>query len=574
MAFVFLAAALGIAAPAAPAQAQQATVSVGDVRIRGVGDSAGVSQGSSFSLTADFEIANADGCPGCIQQIVIGTDGGGQACLYDAVPGVSPGSSGDDVAVVLTAPATPGTYPLLFQRDFQFGCGDAIANWGSGEKTVIGSITVVATGAAFVSVTDLSINSGSNEAGIPAGSLFNLSALYQVWNAAGCPSCIQQIVIGTDAGNRICLYDDVPGTEPGATGGIGGVSTLTVPSTPGTYPVLYKQDFQFGCADALANWGTGERTKLGSITVVASGAAFYSASGASINGLGNTVVLEPGETFQLEADYQAWNADGCPGCIVQLLVGTESGVPQCLYDDVPGVAPGQTGTEARTMTAPCDGGTHPLLYKPDLQFGCADAITNWSNNGGGGQIGTVIVPPILDPLCGDVDGSGQVSSSDALGVLRGAVGTRCCEPCLCDLDNNGSVAASDAQRGLRKAVGLDVILECPAQCSGSGASVGGATWFLGEPDQSCADVCAARGLQYDEATRTFAGSEGTSEQCNAVLNALGAPGGLVETTECIEGLGCIYDTVFQARYRCSTPTTDAAAVSDPGFDDRRACACQ
>lgn len=570
-----LVAAVWLALSAIPASAQDAFVSVSDVHIGAGGNSGGVSEGSTFPVTADFQIRNPASCPSCVQQIVIGTDAGNQVCLYNGIPGAAdPGAIGNDVGVVLTAPATPGTYPLLYKRDFQFNCNDAVANWGSGQGTVIGSITVVATGAAFVSVTNLRINGGGSEAGIPAGSVFQLSAEYQIWNPGDCPGCIQQIVLGTDAGNRICLYDDIPGATPGATGGIAGVSPLTVPATPGTYPIVYKRDFQFGCGDALANWDSGQGTVVGSITVVADGAPFYAVSGASINGRGNTAVLEAGATFNLEADYQAWNAGACPSCIAQLVVGTDTGNRQCLYDDVPGVAPGDMGRETVPLKAPCEGGSYQLRYKSDLQFTCGNAIGNWGNNATGGQIGTIIIAPILDPTCGDVDDSGKISAPDALGILRGAVGTRCCELCLCDLDDNGTVAASDAQRALRKAVGLDVALSCPALCSGSGASVGGAAWFLGDPDQNCEDTCSARGLEYDEATRLFAGSDGTDENCGAVLDALGAPAGVVGQAACVDGEGCIYDTVTPGRYRCVEPATNSTAISDPGLDDRRACACK
>ena len=54
-----------------------------------------------------------------------------------------------------------------------------------------------------------------------------------------------------------------------------------------------------------------------------------------------------------------------------------------------------------------------------------------------------------------------VTASDALFILRAAVGSESCELCVCDVDSGGSVAASDALAVLQFAVGLDVTMSCP-----------------------------------------------------------------------------------------------------------------
>ena len=53
-------------------------------------------------------------------------------------------------------------------------------------------------------------------------------------------------------------------------------------------------------------------------------------------------------------------------------------------------------------------------------------------------------------------------TSDALFVLRTAVGSSLCELCSCDVDDNGSVNTVDALRVLRAAVGLPMVLTCPS----------------------------------------------------------------------------------------------------------------
>jgi hypothetical protein len=66
-----------------------------------------------------------------------------------------------------------------------------------------------------------------------------------------------------------------------------------------------------------------------------------------------------------------------------------------------------------------------------------------------------------EPMCGDFTQDAQVSASDALGILRTAVGGANCALWLCDVDENGAITASDALRTLQAAVGAPVALDCP-----------------------------------------------------------------------------------------------------------------
>jgi hypothetical protein len=60
-------------------------------------------------------------------------------------------------------------------------------------------------------------------------------------------------------------------------------------------------------------------------------------------------------------------------------------------------------------------------------------------------------------------GANKPSSSDALLILRTAVGTRSCNLCVCDVDGGGSVLTTDALVALRAAVGISVTLNCPEE---------------------------------------------------------------------------------------------------------------
>jgi hypothetical protein len=64
--------------------------------------------------------------------------------------------------------------------------------------------------------------------------------------------------------------------------------------------------------------------------------------------------------------------------------------------------------------------------------------------------------------CGDVNGDGRITASDALAALFAAVGTIICDPCLCDTDGSGVITATDALRILQAAVGQPVALNCQA----------------------------------------------------------------------------------------------------------------
>ncbi|HEY2772777.1 MAG TPA: endonuclease/exonuclease/phosphatase family protein [Candidatus Binatia bacterium] len=61
----------------------------------------------------------------------------------------------------------------------------------------------------------------------------------------------------------------------------------------------------------------------------------------------------------------------------------------------------------------------------------------------------------------DSGDSRAVVASDALFVLKTAVGTLVCPLCTCDVDNSGKITASDALRVLKAAVGQNVPLTCP-----------------------------------------------------------------------------------------------------------------
>ena len=64
--------------------------------------------------------------------------------------------------------------------------------------------------------------------------------------------------------------------------------------------------------------------------------------------------------------------------------------------------------------------------------------------------------------CGQPVGTGAApTASDALAILRTAIGARQCAVCVCDVDDSGSIVATDALLTLKRAVGQNVTLSCP-----------------------------------------------------------------------------------------------------------------
>lgn len=109
-------------------------ITISGARINGGGNSAGhILPGAQFTLATDFAISDP-GCPGCIDQIIVGlapvessSAGSGQGCVYNGVPGTN-GVSGTGT-VTMTAPTTPGQYFVRFSHGQDYSCN--LGWWGA-----------------------------------------------------------------------------------------------------------------------------------------------------------------------------------------------------------------------------------------------------------------------------------------------------------------------------------------------------------------------------------------------------------------------------------------------------------
>jgi hypothetical protein len=113
---------------------------------------------------------------------------------------------------------------------------------------------------------------------------------------------------------------------------------------------------------------------------------------------------------------------------------------------------GQTNGFAQSFIAP-PGATRLFL-------GTADG-SGWLNNSGSFTV--AISSSDYDPPrdCGDPVDPPGLFVSDALRILRAAVGSDACSNCSCDVDRSGEPTASDSLTVMRSAVGQPVELMCP-----------------------------------------------------------------------------------------------------------------
>ena len=143
----------GAAGPVGPAGPPTLTIgaNIGVVAITSV-DVAGsgrnqlhVSPGTAFSVKFDYWIVDTS-CPGCIDQIQVGVvtlagSGLPQACAYNGIPGPTGVSSSG--SVTLTAPSTPGTYYIAFDRSQAYSCPlGGFWNGTPAHNRLIGAISV------------------------------------------------------------------------------------------------------------------------------------------------------------------------------------------------------------------------------------------------------------------------------------------------------------------------------------------------------------------------------------------------------------------------------------------------
>ena len=166
--------------------------------------------------------------------VSLATSGEGAGGLFGAPTGPA-GTSTFTVKVTDAATPTPQTAT----RTFTIHIGDAPAP------------PAVVT-FAFITISNVKLNGGSNVLTLPGGGTFTLDHDYVIANPASCPGCIDQIEIGFAGGAyQACTYNGIPPVGGGVpvTGGVAGhgATVLTAPTTPGTYYLAFDYAQTFFC---------------------------------------------------------------------------------------------------------------------------------------------------------------------------------------------------------------------------------------------------------------------------------------------------------------------------------------
>jgi hypothetical protein len=150
----------------------------------------------------------------------------------------------------------------------------------------------------------------------------------------------------------------------------------------------------------------------------------------------------------------------------------QDNVGQDLSDHIPIVVTFDFEVNGGTTTTTIAGGTTTTVAGGTTTTISGVTTTTTSGNTTSTSVTTSTTVPVTgacaDPVSlvvesiGAIPQESSVTASDALFVLRTAVGSQTCALCLCDVDGGGSVTATDALLTLKRAVGQSVPLNCPA----------------------------------------------------------------------------------------------------------------
>ncbi len=122
--------------------------------------------------------------------------------------------------------------------------------------------------------------------------------------------------------------------------------------------------------------------------------------------------------------------------------------------------------DACTIDDTCNGG----VCEGTPQGGCSDVCGDGAVSGAeecdngtdNGVVGNACSATCTWVLCGRPTGGDDATATDSLFVLEAGVGARVCDLCICDVTGDGQTNSSDALSVIRNAVGIPVPFSCPA----------------------------------------------------------------------------------------------------------------
>ncbi|TAH44224.1 MAG: T9SS type A sorting domain-containing protein [Bacteroidetes bacterium] len=368
------------------------------ISLDGGGNTIAVAGGATINVTGTYSVANDNSCPSCIQQLIIGIDSVASSCIYDNIPGVCPSPSTGSINTTLTAPLSQGIYTIWVNNPYNFSCtlGDYSGPTGNG-ALAIGTIYVDCP-----PQVSISLNGGGNSITVAPNASVTMTGTYVLSNPTGCPSCIQQLIVGIDTVALDCIYDNIPDVCPSSSNGTLNVA-FTAPAAEGTYTLYSNNPFNFSCTLTDYTGATGNAAQIiGTLTV-----ACLPEINASLNGVNDTLVVSPGTVVSLDGNFSISNPSSCPSCIQQLIVGLDTVATACIYDNIPDVCPNASvGTFSEQITAPMDPGTYPIYVNNPFNFSCT--LSDYTGaSGNGAMVIAVLIVECLPEVNITLNGGGN-----------------------------------------------------------------------------------------------------------------------------------------------------------------------
>ena len=139
----------------------------------------------------------------------------------------------------------------------------------------------------------------------------------------------------------------------------------------------------------------------------------------------------PQQNANMQPEYEAMRPEGVSNQIYRFDISDHERVREAVLDAVPGTL------GCRPDRIICGNSLEMRLWSQEKQRDYRSQLAG---------------------LAGDVP---VVTATDALFVLRAAVGTETCALCVCDTNGSGTITASDALVALNFAVGQPIELMCP-----------------------------------------------------------------------------------------------------------------
>lgn len=225
-------------------------------------------------------------------------------------------------------------------------------------------------------VYNVDLNGQGNYLTVCANQAFSVALDFSIWCwVAG--NHRRQIMIGIDDDPFWCVYDGVPPELPGLSRHDS--VTIAIPK-PGTYTLSWMITFCDNVGDAGDRYRSRPdlREKIGTIKVTDCSGGIYDryceVFAISLNGQDN-LEIGPGGLVRITVYYELWNADTCPECTQQIVIGLDDNPMYCAYDGVPGIHPGIYDHDQvfYEMTAPTTPGIYNIMWTSTSGCTCAEA---------------------------------------------------------------------------------------------------------------------------------------------------------------------------------------------------------